>query len=367
VRILIFLLLTVSFITLSLKKRKIFYFVSAFVPLAMVLTVLWYKNSPQSIPSIFYFLAFIAMAVGLLISMRRMPLLGYLLTNFLFFLTIILAVWSVMACVAFNFHLVPFRMVNLGGFDYYNFYYNPLLGYIDPRPYENGIIGRASVFMFEPSFMGWFLTTNFFLIDKYVKTRGWRYILSKLITFLGIIGTFSTGAIAVMVMVISLNVFFFCLRKVGFRERTVNIIALIFIIGLPLAYLLVPKDNIGSAVGSSSLGDREERMQNSLFILGTSGGKDILLGHAPGYIENADFGKGESNQYMKMVVEEGVLLTILILGFIAYCTKRHRSYMLANLLFLNSVIIVWTPLFLINILVCKWLETSQEKEIPVKI
>jgi hypothetical protein len=53
-------------------------------------------------------------------------------------------------------------------------------------------------------------------------------------------------------------------------------------------------------------------------------------------------------------VEEGVIGAILVVGFIIFCTRNKDNYMLATLLFLNSVVILWTPLFMLNILVCKF-------------
>ncbi|PUZ21233.1 hypothetical protein GA0116948_11256 [Chitinophaga costaii] len=361
VRIGIMVLLLAFFITLSIRKRSILIFLVAMVPLTLLFAGNWYLNSPASLPDIAYVIAFIILAVCLLKCMERMPQLGFALSRYMLVLVLLISVWAIMCFAAFNLSLVPFRPVNLGGFAYYDYYYNPLLGYIDPRQYESGIVGRVAGFMFEPSFMGWFLTTNFFLLDNYFRKRGASFIIAKFVVFGGVASTVSIGALAVLILISGLNLGFILMKKMGFRARVINIVTWIFIIGLPLAYLLVPKDDIGDKMGKSSLGDREGRMQSTLLILATSGIKDIVLGHSPGYIEKMGFEKGESNQYMKLTAEEGAVLLFLVFGFIVYCSRTNRNYLLSNLIFLNSVVIIWTPLFVVNLVVCKWMEIRRRQ------
>lgn len=111
------------------------------------------------------------------------------------------------------------------------------------------------------------------------------------------------------------------------------------------------------------MGNREDRMQSSLLIIAGSGVKEMVPEHAPGFIENQDTGLAESNQYMKLFIEEGAVLMILIISFLIYYTKNKRYYMLANLTFLNSVVIMRTPLFVINILLCKWHDEPKQQEL----
>jgi hypothetical protein len=80
---------------------------------------------------------------------------------------------------------------------------------------------------------------------------------------------------------------------------------------------------------------------------------DLLLGRGSGFIEKNN-GKGESNQFIKLIVENGLISTLLILTFLIYCSYKSRYFMMANLLFLNSVVVLFTPLFILNLLICKW-------------
>lgn len=275
------------------------------------------------------------------------------ITAFLLILVIGNSLISIFSFVCYNLKLLPYQALQLGGLDYYAYYYNPLLGYINPREFDFGMIGRPSAFMLEPSYLSWFLTTNYFLVDSYVKNDRWKALLIKPLVFAGAICTFSTGALIVFGVILTMEAFKMGLKKMSFKKNSINKIGRILLVLGFVFYLFVPKEKIYESTANTSYGDRDARMQVSLLILATSSVKELLIGKAPAYIEN-NSDKGESNQFIKILVEEGIVFSILIIGFVIFCTKNNDNYMLATLLFLNSVVILWTPLFLLNILVCKF-------------
>lgn len=354
VRIFIILLILILALAISWKKKQIFYFLLGCIPVAGLYAFVWWRSSPQSLPTILYTLAFMMFAVLLLHVCKRYPKLAFLLSRLFFGIIMGTSIMAIVSFFVFNLDLVSYRTVQIGDFDYYNFYYHPLFGYIAPKKFGDNIeIGRVAGYMFEPSYMGWFLTSNFFIIDKYFRKRSAAMVLSKIIVFLGALTTFSTGGFIVFIFVFLVMIAYKVLEKFSLSKKTVNIIiGSVIAIGL-LGILAMPKEQINDSLGSSSYGDRDDRMQTSLFILGTSGVVDLLLGHSPAFIENSDVGKGESNQYLKLIVEEGIILTIVVIYWLIYCTRKSKYFMLANLLFLSSVVILWTPLFILNILVCK--------------
>jgi hypothetical protein len=362
VRIVVILILLGVFLSITIRKKRIAYFLLIYFPVSALLVILWYRNSPQSLPPIMYVLAFVLLAVLLMNVIGRYPLLAWFLSKFLLILAVGTALLAILSFVAFNFDLLPYQSIKLGEFDYYNFYYNPLLGYISPKVYGDMTIGRVAGYMFEPSYMGWYMTTSFFLVDKFFSRKTMTLYLCRVIVFLGVIATFSTGAFVVMAVVFIVKIGYGIMKKFGFSERTKNIIVGSFFgLGI-IAFLLLPKDQITESLGNSSYEDRDQRIESSLLILANSGGVDLLLGHSPAFIENSDIGKGESNQYIKLLVEEGVLITFLVVAWLVYCTKRNRYFMLANLLFLNSVVILWTPLFILSVIYCYWKETAIAKK-----
>jgi hypothetical protein len=143
------------------------------------------------------------------------------------------------------------------------------------------------------------------------------------------------------------------MKNLTFREETIKRTIRISLVVMVVVALFMPSELIGDKLGTSSLGDREKRTQASLLFLGTANIAELAVGRAPGFIEN-NSEIAESNQYIKLLVEEGVIGAILVVGFIIFCTRNKDNYMLATLLFLNSVVILWTPLFMLNILVCKF-------------
>ncbi|QJB34102.1 hypothetical protein HF324_23410 [Chitinophaga oryzae] len=354
VRIGVLLTLLALSIAISWKKKPIFYFFLIYFPAAVILALLWRRNSPQSLPPILYTISFVGFAVLLMHIARRLPLLPYLISRFLYLLVMFTAIMAVLSFLAFNLDLIPYKEIKLGDFDYYNFYYHPVFGYVAPKKFGDIEVGRIAGYMMEPSYTAWFLTSNFFIADKYFKHRGMPFLVSKVIIFAGAIATLSMGGLLVFGVVFLIMIAYGILGKLNVGTKLKNIVigtvmALAFV-----GMLMVPKEQVSESLGNSSYGDRDARVQSSFLILGTSGIVDLALGHSPGFIENSDLGKGESNQYMKLLVEEGIFISLLVIGWIVANTKKSKYYMLANLIFLSSVVILWTPLFIVNIMFCRW-------------
>jgi energy-coupling factor transporter transmembrane protein EcfT len=178
----------------------------------------------------------------------------------------------------------------------------------------------------------------------------------QLIVLLGALSTFSTMVwIVLPVGFVSMAVFkLFSLS--GLKNRTANILySLMVVIGVLTVFTLVNMDQVVENLGTSSADDRTDRIDTSFLYLTSASTKEYLLGRGPGFIgENND--KGESNPIIKSLVENGIIATVFVLVFLVYCTRKSKYYMIATFLFLNSVVILFTPLFIINILVCKWID-----------
>ncbi|WP_423147456.1 hypothetical protein [Rubrolithibacter danxiaensis] len=354
VRVFVLFLLIALFISFSFKKRKVFYFLLTFLPLSILLTIIWVLNSPRSIPFILYFFAFTIFTITLLSAAQKVRRLKFVLTKFLLFLVLIQSILAIFSFLTFNFNLLPFSSIKLGDFDYYNFYYNPFLGYIDPKPMSFGTLGRVAGFMFEPSYLAWFLTTNFFFVHKCTSVKGVQVVLIRVIVFLGAMATCSTMCWLVFLIIFFVKLAFGFLNMIGVRKAMANIAVGLLVFSAPIVFFAEGgQERVGSLLGKSSLDDRQARIQESIFVLLTSSSQKLVLGHAPGFVE-VTMDKGESNQYIKLFVEEGILVTVLIIGFVVHCTNGSKYFMIANLLFLNSAVVLLTPLFIINIVVCKW-------------
>ncbi|MFV8392977.1 hypothetical protein [Flavobacterium sp. LB2P6] len=273
-------------------------------------------------------------------------------------MVLILSVLSIISFLAFNFELVPYELKPVGeGLDVYVYYHNYFLGYINPKLFESGVIGRVCGFLFEPSYQGWFLSTNFFLVSKFIDKK--RYLIFfHLIILLGALASFSTMSWVVFIIVFASILGFKIMSILGLKEKLANVLyGLMLVAGIFAMFTVINQDKLLEMLGPSSSDDRTDRADMSFLYLATASPKELILGRGPGFIgKNND--KGESNPIIKSLVENGIVSTILVLIFVVYCTYRSKYYMIANLLWLNSVVVLFTPLFIINVLVCRWMDES---------
>lgn len=339
------------------------YFLRFYLPIILfyiVSTVYWISIG-AILSDVVYSLLYVFLAIVLLVSVKRNKSLKLLLINFYFILVLILSVLSIISFLAFNFELVPYELKPVGeGLDVYVYYHNYFLGYINPKLFESGVIGRVCGFLFEPSYQGWFLSTNFFLVSKFMEKK-WYLIFIQLIVLLGALSSFSTMSWVVFSIVFASMLGFKIMSVFGLKEKMANILyGLMLVAGIFAMFTVVNQDKLLEMLGPSSSDDRADRADTSFLYLATASPKELILGRGPGFIgKNSD--KGESNPIIKSLVENGIVTTILVLIFIVYCTYRSKYYMIANLLWLNSVVILFTPLFIINVLVCRWMDESAEE------
>ncbi|WP_281231871.1 hypothetical protein [Flavobacterium gelatinilyticum] len=338
------------------------YFIKIYIPILLFFTVcaFYWLLIGAIFEEIVYTLLYVLLAIVLMVSVRRNKSLRGLVIKFYFILVLILSILSIISFLGFNLDLVSYTLKPVGEGDYvYQYFHNYFLGYINPKVFESGVIGRVCGFLFEPSYQGWFLSTNFFLLSKWIKNR-WYLILAQIIVFLGALSSFSTMSWVVFAIVFVSILGFKFMSILTVREKTANIIySLTLFVGILTLFTVVSQDKLFEALGPSSSEDRTNRLDTSSFFLFTASPVQLMLGRGPGFIgKNSD--RGESNPIVKSLVENGLIVTVFVLIFIIYCTYRSKYYMIANLLWLNSVVILFTPLFIVNVLVCKWLAEIED-------
>jgi hypothetical protein len=332
---------------------------------ALMYLVVWITNSPKSLSDIIYLITLAVFTYCVHILLRRLPKLTNLLVRFWVFILIFISISAILSFFAFNFNLLPYNVVEVNE-DYQKYYFNPLFGYVHAKQFSDSVWGRACHFMLEPSYLAFFLTTNFFFLDS-IEMPVIKRNMMKVLVLAGALATLSTGAWVVLGIVFVISVMYDGMKKLRFNEYLARGLIYLLLLVAVLAVTFVPKDKVAAVMGtSSSFEDRDSRVQLSMVILLNSGVKNLILGSSPAYIEKT-YGKGESNQIIKLLVEEGVILTILVLVFIVYCTKHNFKFFLSAFIFLNSVVILWTPLVCINLVLCRVLsEKKQEQELIYK-
>lgn len=333
------------------------YFTHVFAPIFFffIISFIYWVATGAIFQEVVYSFLYVLLAIALMLSVKRNQSLKLLLINFYFILVLLLSILSIISFLAFNLDLVSYTLKLVGeGDDVYRYFHNYFLGYINPKVFESGVIGRVCGFLFEPSYQGWFLSTNFFLLPKWIKNR-WCLILAQIILFLGALSSFSTMSWVVFAIVFASIIGFKFMSILSIRVKTANMIySLTLLVGILTIFTVLDQDKLFETLGPSSSEDRTNRLDTSSLFLFTASPLQLLMGRGPGFIgKNSD--RGESNPIVKSVVENGLIFTILVLVFVISSTYKSKYYMIANLLWLNSVVILFTPLFIANVLVCKWL------------
>ncbi|WP_264535066.1 hypothetical protein [Flavobacterium sp. N1736] len=358
-RVPLFLFITFfSLFTVIFKEYFIRYYLPIFLFFS-ISSIYWITIGGIFVEVIYTFL-YVLLAVVLLVSVKRNKSLKSLMINFYFILVSALSVLSIISFLGFNLELVSYELKPVGeGDDVYMYFHNYILGYINPKLFDSGVIGRVCGFLLEPSYHGWFLSTNFFLVSKWVKNK-WYVIFVQLIVLLGALSSFSTMSWVVFVIVFASMFMFKFMSILGLKGKAANIIyGLMLFTGIVVVVTVVNQDKLLEILGPSSSEDRTNRLDTSSLFLLTASPMQLILGRGPGFIgKNSD--RGESNPIVKSLVESGLISTILILIFVIYCTYRSKFYMIATLLWLNSVVILFTPLFIVNVLVCRWLDDRRK-------
>ncbi|ACU06119.1 hypothetical protein [Pedobacter heparinus] len=362
IRIPLLFILVAFFFFLAITKRSYVYQFGPWVCFFLIQEVYWLLTGNKIVGDTIYFLLFALLASSIVIVAKRIPQLKFLVRRFYLILIVSLSILAILSFLAFNLDIFPYVLKTVGQEEYYEYYHNIFFGYVNLKIFETFNIGRVCGYLFEPSYLGWFLTTNFFILDRYLITR--KYLIPvRIIVLLGALASFSTASWIVFAIVGLLNFFYIFLSLIKIKGRLANMIILIsFLLVGGITILAIPKQKLIEGLGTSSHENREDRVMNSLLILANSSIPDIILGRSPGFIE-VTVQTGESNQLMKILVEYGIITFSLIIAFIVYCTKKSRLFLVANLLFLNSVVIFFTPLFIFNLIVCKWNDEEKTKKI----
>jgi hypothetical protein len=206
-----------SLVTVVFKR----YFLRFYLPIILfyIVSAVYWISIGAIISDIVYSLLYVFLAIVLLVSVKRNKSLKPLLINFYFLLVLILSVLSIISFLAFNFELVPYELKPVGeGLDVYVYYHNYFLGYINPKLFESGAIGRVCGFLFEPSYQGWFLSTNFFLVSKFTERKQYL-IFFQIIVLLGALASVSTMSWVVFVIVFASMLGFKIMSILGLKEK----------------------------------------------------------------------------------------------------------------------------------------------------
>jgi hypothetical protein len=261
------------------------------------------------------------------------------------FISIVLVISCLtsISCIVSNAHLLPFRSATILG---YAVGFNYLFGMVHPSFIS---YFRPSFYFAEPSYLGFFLGFAFFYISKAYWLKN-RKLLVSIIFVSGILTGSFTFYVAFTIS--------FCAKFINekflykFKEK----LSIFYFVAFLLLSIYQISDiaNFQNSVMSNfktSLDSRKFRMYLSVKTLKKESTTEIFMGLGPGSILKSNRKIGESNAFVKMLIEEGLIITVFILILIYYHLRNNTALLLFCLLTFNSVIILDTPLLIFLLLI----------------
>jgi hypothetical protein len=237
--------------------------------------------------------------------------------------------------------LVPFHTTVIAG---YNVGYNLVFGLVHSR----FAVVRPSDYFFEPSYLAFFLGFSFFYLIKadWIKRKN---MYCFFVCIAGILtGSYTFYVSTIMVLLI---MFFHKFIPKQLKDKFYNWYLIGFVI-LSIFYL----SNFGNVSGTilssfkTSFSTRKERIVNSVNLIKSEKPVQLILGSGPGSIAKSR-ALGESNAYVKLLIEEGLITLVAILILIYYSLRKNQFLLLFSLFALHSVVLIETPLFIFLLLI----------------
>lgn len=210
----------------------------------------------------------------------------------------------------------------------------PLLGNV----YVGGHEPRYCWYFAEPSYLGFFLAL-YLLVLLIIKPN--KY---KLKTVLVISAGFLSGAMTFWLCLICSAIIGIIKIFVPIRSYIYRMFFAVFILILLIVILTFDFEEFVlyyDIFERNSFGDRQYRMLLSKDIMEKMSFFDYLLGKGSNYVAMV-YGSGESNSYYKLVVEYGVLFTVIITYYLNRFIKNDLFFV-AVVSGLMTVILFLTP------------------------
>ncbi len=281
--------------------------------------------------------------------------------NYVVWVSIIM---SILSFIFFNFfNNLTFINKPLGSYSESNSYLSPLFGVISEKNILQFKLGRVSWLLSEPSYLGFFQVLNFFWFKYLEKWRNYPYgKLGKLMAITGLFCSLSLGSwisFLIAFFISTINNFIFIRKKLNLQKINKNIVFILIVLVCTIAFNDQLKnvfqffnDFYENIDKYSSLENRNERVENSTAIFNSSNYIQIFMGLGPGTIEDT-YQFGESNGWLKSIIEEGIILTLLyMLSFLIMILYNKKNLFLSCfvLISFNSVILVFSPVIIFYLL-----------------
>ena len=254
---------------------------------------------------------------------------NYIVSKFIN-ISVFISILTLIAFIGISTDTIPFSSQEIAGYDVnFNYLFGSVrkkLSFFQPHYY-----------FLEPSYYAFFLGFSFLYLFQ-LKQIKFRFLKLIPILISGLI-LFSFTFYTALVIGPFLN------------PRQLSKLFLVSFVYLSLTsfqYLDKAKETI--FIASSSFNERVQRINLSLEVVKTMNTTEILFGKGTGYISSDESrDRGESNSYMKVFVENGLVVLTLWILIIYFLLRDNPPLLMYILVSLHAVVLLETPFFILLI------------------
>ncbi len=335
-------LLLFLLIVISLNRKYISIDMFWFIPIILgYLCMIFFEISTLlELISSFGKLAFLLLNVELLIrNQRALQNCTKIWIQLSYFLCII----TIIAFVGYNSSIISFVPTTLGtllnggdaALSYYYFNHN-ILGNITPRQLFGINLGRVSGFMYEPGYLAFFLGFNILVARDWIDATRLR----KRFVWLNVVAGITTISTTFFLFF----TFYFLAKGIKSKGNSKVIIAR-RIVFLTLAVFFIVLILKSGYAGQTSGSDRLDQIVSYSSIIVNNSWLSFLFGNGIG-VSAEKFGIGIDSGWIKVFIEQGVVLLVILVTLFARLTKHNRWLMLYVFYCNFALSLFSTPLFL---------------------
>ena len=263
---------------------------------------------------------------------------NYIVSKFIN-ISVFISILTLIAFIGISTGTIPFSSQEIAGYDV-NFNY--LFGSVQKKL----SFFQPHYYFLEPSYYAFFLGFSFLYLFQ-LKQIKFRFLKLIPILISGLILFSFTFYTALVIGLLSLLVY--KISNPFLNPRQLSKLFLVSFVYLSLTsfqYLDKAKETI--FIASSSFNERVQRINLSLEVVKTMNTTEILFGKGTGYITSDDSrDSGESNSYMKVFVENGLVVLTLWILIIYFLLRDNPSLLMFILVSLHAVVLLETPFFIL--------------------
>jgi hypothetical protein len=233
----------------------------------------------------------------------------------------------------------------------------PFIGVVH---YDHNMKIRPSWFFYEPSYLGTALGLNLLIVCReYYKMKKYKHLVTYILAILLSGSMTGIGCCLVALAMTSIT------KALKINPIVAKILVLILVPMFIFFYSSYDaRDNNSDVVASSSLIDRQNRVNRALDYVLSAKTEQLLFGIGKDYVN--DFKGGVANAYLGLLIADGaiILLLYLIVVFVLLYRTDYEFYF--NIIAMNMIDLNWLPFWLLMFVVINQYYKARSVKKPIK-